>query len=259
MTDTDSYVFTPRENGLFVLLATFKGRDYERVAAAIETELGRISQEGIAPWEVEKAKNLVRASYIYGAESVQGKARLIGNFETLADDPAYADRYLQRSRLGHRRGPVGGPRRVPRAGKEAHGGPPAQKDLQPRHLSARQRLAVRLQQEHGKPQLFLYDRFCGGSQGREAGTERELQPPLADAAAGDERPRQPGHCAENRHPGGEYQPREREKRVRPFRAVSRERFWRGPRAPERPRRLHRHQRRRAEEGEGRGLFRDAQA
>ncbi len=26
VTDTDSYVFTPRENGLFVLLATFKGR-----------------------------------------------------------------------------------------------------------------------------------------------------------------------------------------------------------------------------------------
>ena len=95
VTDADSYVFTPRQNGLFVLLATFKGRDYEKVAAAIDGELGRISSEGIAPWEVEKAKNLVRASYIYGAESVQGKARLIGNFETLADDPAYGDRYLQ--------------------------------------------------------------------------------------------------------------------------------------------------------------------
>jgi zinc protease len=94
VTDTDSYVFTPRENGLFVLLATFKGHDYEKVVAVIETELGRISQEGIAPWEVEKAKNLVSASYIYGAESVQGKARLIGNLETLADDPAYAERYL---------------------------------------------------------------------------------------------------------------------------------------------------------------------
>jgi len=94
VTDTDSYVFTPRENGLFVLLATFKGHDYERVATVIEAELGHISQEGIAPWEVEKAKNLVRASYIYGAESVQGRARLLGNFETLADDPAYADRYL---------------------------------------------------------------------------------------------------------------------------------------------------------------------
>jgi zinc protease len=94
-TDADSYVFTPRENGLFVLLATFKGRDWERVAAAIDDELGRISSGGVAPWEIEKAKNLVRASYIYGAESVQGKARLIGNFETLADDPAYADKYLQ--------------------------------------------------------------------------------------------------------------------------------------------------------------------
>ncbi len=95
VTDTDSYVFTPRERGLFVLLATFRGDDHEGVAAAIEAELGRISREGLDAWEVEKAKNLVAASYIYGVESVQGKAHLMGNLEALADDPAYADTYLR--------------------------------------------------------------------------------------------------------------------------------------------------------------------
>ncbi len=95
LTDVDSYVFTPRKNGLFVLLATFKGSDWEPVVSAIDFELLRIASEGVASWEVEKAKNLVMASYIYGAESVQGRARLIGNFESLAGDPAYAERYLQ--------------------------------------------------------------------------------------------------------------------------------------------------------------------
>jgi zinc protease len=95
VTDAESYVFTPRENGLFVIVATFKGRDYEHVTAAIEGELGRIWAQGVEPWEVEKAQNLVRASHIYGAESVQGKARLIGGFEALADDPAYEEKYLR--------------------------------------------------------------------------------------------------------------------------------------------------------------------
>jgi len=95
VTDAESYVFTPRENGLFVIVATFKGRDHERVTAAIEGELGRISDRGIEPWELEKARNLVKASHIYGAESVQGKARLIGSYETLADDPAYDEKYLR--------------------------------------------------------------------------------------------------------------------------------------------------------------------
>jgi zinc protease len=95
VTDTDSYLFAPREAGLFVLVATFQGRDYPGVAAAIDGELERIGREGIEPWEMEKAKNMARAVYVYGAESVQGKARQIGDFATLTGDPAYGETYLQ--------------------------------------------------------------------------------------------------------------------------------------------------------------------
>ena len=93
-TDTDTYVFVPQENGLFVIMATFKGQDYERVMAGIERELERLYRDGTEPWEIEKARNLVRASYVYGEETVQGRARLVGNFDTLADDPEYTDKYL---------------------------------------------------------------------------------------------------------------------------------------------------------------------
>ncbi len=95
VTDADTYLFTPRENGLFVIGSTFKGRDYERVIAGINGELQRLAADGVEPWELEKAKNLVRASYVYSAETVQGKARLVGNFETLVNDPEYADKYVR--------------------------------------------------------------------------------------------------------------------------------------------------------------------
>ena len=94
VTDTDTYLFAPQEEGLFVIMATFKGRDYERVMGGVEGELQRLSRNGVEAWEIEKAKNLVRASYVYGEETVQGKARVVGNFDTLADDPKYAEKYL---------------------------------------------------------------------------------------------------------------------------------------------------------------------
>lgn len=94
-TDTDTYLFSPQEEGLFVIMATFKGRDFGHLSRAVEAELRRLSIRGVEQWEIEKAKNLVRASYVYGGETVQGRARLVGNFDTLADDPEYAEKYLE--------------------------------------------------------------------------------------------------------------------------------------------------------------------
>ncbi len=95
VTDADTYLFSPQEEGLFVVMASFKGRDYTRIVGGLDDELARLAKDGAQAWEIEKAKNLVRASYIYGAETVQGKARQIGNFETLADDPEYAEKYVR--------------------------------------------------------------------------------------------------------------------------------------------------------------------
>jgi zinc protease len=94
-TDTDTYLFSPQEDGLFVVMATFRGRDYKAVIAGLDAEMERLAKEGPEAWELEKARNLVRAHYIYGAETVQGKARQLGNFETLADEPEYAERYVE--------------------------------------------------------------------------------------------------------------------------------------------------------------------
>jgi zinc protease len=96
ITGGEAYLFTPREDGLMVVAATFKGRDHEAVRKGIESELERIFTKGIEPWELEKAKNQEKASFVYSAETVQGRAREIGYYETLTHDPHFAEKYLKR-------------------------------------------------------------------------------------------------------------------------------------------------------------------
>ena len=87
VTNVADYIFSPKENGLFVIYATFRTGEYEPVVREIDGELKKIKSGAISDWEMEKAKNMLRASYIYSEETVQGKARRIGNFQTITGDP----------------------------------------------------------------------------------------------------------------------------------------------------------------------------
>jgi zinc protease len=95
VTNAGTYLFAPKEDGLFVILATFRGTDYDAVVAGIDAELKRISEGSIEAWEMEKAKNLVRASHIYGMETVQGRAREIGYYQTITNDPRFSESYIR--------------------------------------------------------------------------------------------------------------------------------------------------------------------
>ncbi len=95
VTNAGTYLFTPREDGLFIILATFKGTDYDAVIKGVDAELKAIAEGPIDAWENDKAKNLVRASYIYAAETVQGKAREMGYYQTITGDAHFSDRYVK--------------------------------------------------------------------------------------------------------------------------------------------------------------------
>jgi zinc protease len=94
VTDSSTYLFIPKEEGLFIIYATFKGKDYSLIVKEIEKEISRLRKEGPTPLEIQKAKNMIRASYVYSTETVQGKARQIGNFQTLTGDPHFVDNFL---------------------------------------------------------------------------------------------------------------------------------------------------------------------
>ncbi len=90
-----TYVFTPQEEGLFVVYANYSGDDTQKVMRGIEGEIRRMQKEDISEWELVKARNMLKAYYIYDAEAAQGRARQIGDSTTMTGDPDFIDKYLK--------------------------------------------------------------------------------------------------------------------------------------------------------------------
>jgi len=95
ITYASSFSFAPEGEGLFVIYVNFKGREFRYVLRELEGEIKRLLQ-GVPEWELRKAKNQIRASYIYGMETVQGRARMIGHYYTLVRDPSFVEKLLER-------------------------------------------------------------------------------------------------------------------------------------------------------------------
>jgi len=91
-----TYFFSPRDGGLLVVYATFKGDNYQSIVEAVDKEVKKLLRGGAGEWELTKARNMIEASYIYGAETAQGRARQIGNFMTLTGNPDFIDQYLKK-------------------------------------------------------------------------------------------------------------------------------------------------------------------
>ena len=90
-----TYVFTPQEEGLFVVYANYSGDGTQNVMRGIEAEIRRMQKEDINEWELIKAKNMLKAYYIYDSESAQGRARQIGDSTTMTGDPDFINKYLK--------------------------------------------------------------------------------------------------------------------------------------------------------------------
>ncbi len=90
-----TYVFTPKEEGLFVVYANHSATERDRVLQEIDREIKRVQKEGIKDWELTKAKNMLRAYYVYDAETAQGRAREIGDSRTMTGDPRFIEKYLK--------------------------------------------------------------------------------------------------------------------------------------------------------------------
>lgn len=90
-----TYVFTPKEEGLFVVYANYSGDDRDRVLREIDGEIKRLQKERIEDWELTKAKNMLKAYYVYDAETAQGRAREIGDSKTMTGDPYFIEKYLK--------------------------------------------------------------------------------------------------------------------------------------------------------------------
>ena len=62
------------------------GADLDRIERTIEEELAKVRASGIAPQELDKALNIIRADFYQGLQTVAGKANQLGAAEVLYGD-----------------------------------------------------------------------------------------------------------------------------------------------------------------------------
>jgi predicted Zn-dependent peptidase len=82
--------------GLYIGATIRPGRKVEDVEAAIYAEVERLAQQPIAPWELAKAKNATRFSYLQSIRSAQTRATLLGTYTVKFGDPNLINTRLDR-------------------------------------------------------------------------------------------------------------------------------------------------------------------
>ncbi len=90
-----AYSFTPMGPGLFEVSGTAAPENLREVLKQALVEIFRLKYEPVLPEELEKAKVMVAAGFVYSRETMQGEARKLGTFEMIAGDPLKAQAYYQ--------------------------------------------------------------------------------------------------------------------------------------------------------------------
>lgn len=87
-TNVGGFADEKRGTGALYISATYKPSvKTEDVEAAIYEEITRIQREGIADWELQKAKNATRRNFINGLQSSLSRANTIGQYTVYYNDP----------------------------------------------------------------------------------------------------------------------------------------------------------------------------
>jgi zinc protease len=93
-TDVYAYTYTPRDPGLFVVGAALNG-DVEAVERAMLREIYRLAHEDVTAEELAKARTIIESDAVYQKETVQGMARKLGFFQTVADGTEFEAEYYR--------------------------------------------------------------------------------------------------------------------------------------------------------------------
>jgi zinc protease len=72
---------------IFSIQATLpEGGDLDALQSALDTELARLLRDGVTELELRRAKNLVAAEFWRGVSTIDGKARLLGEYAVMHGD-----------------------------------------------------------------------------------------------------------------------------------------------------------------------------
>jgi zinc protease len=98
VTDAYAYSYTPKDPGLMVAGATLPQDRLETAVDALAQEIFRFRFDPITADELKKAQAIIESDAIYQKETVQGQARKLGFFETVAGGIDYEDEYNRQVR-----------------------------------------------------------------------------------------------------------------------------------------------------------------
>jgi len=96
VTDIAAYAYAPRDPGLLIVNAASRPERVVEAAAAIGEQLRLLAQTGPTRAELERARALIEGDTVHQQETVQGQARQLGYFASVAGDPEFDRRYLER-------------------------------------------------------------------------------------------------------------------------------------------------------------------
>jgi zinc protease len=96
VTSASAYTFAARDPGLFVVGASLPPRRPERALDAVLGEISRLRREEVTVEELAKCRTILESERIFDKETVQGYARKLGFFATIAGDVGFEERYFQR-------------------------------------------------------------------------------------------------------------------------------------------------------------------
>ena len=85
---------TPRDPGMFWIFSSFEPENLAEVEKAVWEQIEKIRAEGISERELETARAKVLSGYIFGKETVEGRARSLGSDEFDAHDVAFGKNYV---------------------------------------------------------------------------------------------------------------------------------------------------------------------
>jgi zinc protease len=96
VTDVYAYSYTPRDPGLLVVGASIPAGDPDAAVRAILREIYRLAHEDVSHEELAKARTIIESDAVYQKETVQGMARKLGFYETVAGGNEFEKEYLKK-------------------------------------------------------------------------------------------------------------------------------------------------------------------
>jgi len=90
-----SYTYTPKDPGLAMVTASLDPKNTRSALDAILREVARLKSEPPRTGEMNIAKTNIQSEAVYSTETVQGEARKLGFYETVAGDAWFEEKYMR--------------------------------------------------------------------------------------------------------------------------------------------------------------------